>query len=447
MYRLKRFLLSFILILIFCSNSFSQSAWNKVTSPTTKDLKNCFFTDVNNGWISGDSGIILHTTDGGSNWYIQNTGIEHDIKSLFFINDSNGWATAWRYTSDSVSFPGTIILKTSDGGNKWNHTIYPDTNTYLNSIYFLDSLKGFMGATPNFILNTTDGGKNWNRSNSDTTIYDNLPILKIEFYNDQFGYASGGTRDFAGIVWTTTDSGLNWKTHLISLDQITDFWIVNQDSVICTGGDFKFGSNYFTSSDFAKSWITYGLGYFGIATAIEFRTVYEAWITLGNSRRFYFSKDGGLTWLPKDTPSQSSIFDIVFPDSLTGFAVGNNGVILKYNSSPLNVNNLSQNSDPDAFYLFQNYPNPFNPVTKISFELPSNSDLGNLFDVTLKIYDILGNEIETLLNEKLNAGIYETEFNGNNYPSGIYFYKLEAGFPNSSASGKFSQTRRMVLIK
>ncbi len=102
-----------------------------------------------------------------------------------------------------------------------------------------------------------------------------------------------------------------------------------------------------------------------------------------------------------------------------------------------NVRNISSEV-PDKFTLGQNYPNPFNPVTKIKFAIPSNVK-GQTSDVKLIIYDALGKNVATLVNEKLNAGSYEAEFNGSNYSSGIYFYKLEAG--------DFSEVKRMILLK
>jgi hypothetical protein len=93
---------------------------------------------------------------------------------------------------------------------------------------------------------------------------------------------------------------------------------------------------------------------------------------------------------------------------------------------------------PNEFKLFQNYPNPFNPSTKIKFELPlSKGGLKGV--VSLKVYDILGKEIQTLVNEQLQPGTYEVEFDGSNLPSGIYFYKL--------STGNFTETNKMLLIK
>ena len=86
-----------------------------------------------------------------------------------------------------------------------------------------------------------------------------------------------------------------------------------------------------------------------------------------------------------------------------------------------------------SYSLEQNYPNPFNPTTNIHFSIPKD---GN---VSLKFYDILGNEIATYVNGFMKAGIYNAEFNGSNYSSGVYFYKL--------VSGNFSETKRMILTK
>ena len=80
----------------------------------------------------------------------------------------------------------------------------------------------------------------------------------------------------------------------------------------------------------------------------------------------------------------------------------------------------TEETNPSVFSLEQNYPNPFNPSTKIKFSIPQSSD------VVLKVYDILGNEIETLVNEEKPAGKYEVEFNASDLPSGVYFYRLKA---------------------
>jgi hypothetical protein len=109
-----------------------------------------------------------------------------------------------------------------------------------------------------------------------------------------------------------------------------------------------------------------------------------------------------------------------------------------------NGNPVTTGSEDGKVYTFnldQNYPNPFNPSTKIKFNIPSVIASGAKQSemVTLKVYDILGNEIASLVNEEKPAGSYEVDFDGANLTSGIYFYELKAG--------SFIQTRKMLMIK
>lgn len=103
-----------------------------------------------------------------------------------------------------------------------------------------------------------------------------------------------------------------------------------------------------------------------------------------------------------------------------------------------NKNKKSSNLVPKEYQLSQNYPNPFNPVTKIKYALPYASN------VTLKVYDILGREVISLVNEFKDAGSYIIEFNGTNYASGVYFYRIEAEGQNGR---KYVEKKKMILIK
>jgi flagellar hook assembly protein FlgD len=88
----------------------------------------------------------------------------------------------------------------------------------------------------------------------------------------------------------------------------------------------------------------------------------------------------------------------------------------------------------------QNYPNPFNPVTIINYELPITNY------VKLSVYDILGREVGVLVNEKLTAGKYKVEWDGTNYPSGVYFYRLTVSGASAPLSIKYSETKKMIFI-
>jgi len=118
------------------------------------------------------------------------------------------------------------------------------------------------------------------------------------------------------------------------------------------------------------------------------------------------------------------------------------GLTFIFTPPPVGVVNIGT-QNPDKLMIYQNYPNPFNPVTKIRFSL-TNPSKGGAQKVRLIIYDLLGREIETLVNEQLNPGTYEVEWpaptgDGTNYSSGVYYYYL--------MSGSYTETKKMVLVK
>jgi hypothetical protein len=122
-----------------------------------------------------------------------------------------------------------------------------------------------------------------------------------------------------------------------------------------------------------------------------------------------------------------------------------NGIVYGDTSFPLGVTQIGTEI-PVSYSLSQNYPNPFNPVTKIKFSLPSPSQ-GGVMTVKFVVYDVLGREIATLVNEQLQPGTYEVEWNASNYSSGIYFCKLITSDPLTGSGQSYTETRKMVLIK
>ncbi len=186
--------------------------WTTQTAPVNGSLKCIHFINTNEGWIVGGdydsitgqgvNGIILHTTNGGTNWVAQVSGAPYQFFGVHFIDNLNGWVCGYK---DTMS-PG-VFYKTTDGGNNWFEVMAPGVaiGKYgLFSVKFVDSQNGFAAGGGNrqgwsgshfgIFLKTTNGGNNWV---VDTVIFDNSPWglspMGIDMFNTRWGYA-GGTR-------------------------------------------------------------------------------------------------------------------------------------------------------------------------------------------------------------------------------------------------------------
>jgi hypothetical protein len=157
----------------------------------------------------------------------------------------------------------------------------------------------------------------------------------------------------------------------------------------------------------------------------------------------FFSSNNGTTWIEKNQGFNtiSTVRALLITNGYVFAGTANQSIWRRSYDETIGVKNISTEI-PNKYNLEQNYPNPFNPITIIKFDIPDlNSPLrrGAGGMMVLKVYDILGKEIETLVNEKLSPGTYEVTFNGSNYSSGIYFYKL--------TTDSFNETKRMLMIK
>lgn len=413
---------------------YSQGTWESLESPTNQLLTSIHFVDSLYGWAVGDSGTIIHTTDGGTDWLFQNSKTENKIVDVFFLDRNLGWASSWN--TSNIPF-GTLLLSTTDGGQDWTSEPFREDNLFMTSILFLDSLNGWMGGKPHALVKTTNGGLSWEQAKIDTSLFAFFPVFNIAFYNSNYGYACGGAIDGAGVVWSTTNGGDNWfaiDPSEAPPDPISQVHIYDSLNVIGIGGDRElFGVGVIRTSDGGSFWEYEDIGMQGFGLTLDFRTDNEAWSALGGQQKFIYSLDSGVTWIQIPTPDSSVIFDVIFPDSLHGFAVGREGAILKYKPPIVDAVSDHHGVTSETFELFQNYPNPFNPNTIIKYSLPEDGF------VNLAVFNMLGEEIITLVSEEQNIGSYEVEFNATSLPSGIYFYRLQAG--------SFVETKKMVILK
>ena len=432
-----------IVIIVQFLDVYPQPTWEKIKTPTDFNLLKVCYLDSLHCWVAGDSGVIMFSGDQGSSWTSQNSGVSNYISDIYFLNKNLGWAVTFELEGFDIR---SKILKTTNGGSNWQNENYRHLNIILTTIFFGDSLHGWVGSKPSGISYTEDGGYNWFEGTIiDTGGFSYFPVEQIGFSTPQFGFAVGGHVDAVGVVWSTSDSGKIWIPHGIGPDLFLDFIFLDSTTIISLTAELEgFYPTALLKFDLLdNTWDYIDTPEYVYVTGLSLRTTSEIWGAVGrNSSSFIFSKNSGASWQLINTLDSLLTIDVDFADSLHGIAVSDNGFILQYiPEKPVTVE-IANPEIPVNFILEQNYPNPFNPITKISWQSP----VGSL--QTLKVYDILGNEIATLVDEFKSAGNYEVEFNVGQsadvgsrpaITSGIYFYQLR--------NGSFVVTKKMILLK
>jgi len=426
----------------------------------TTTLTSLTFTDSLTGFAAGAPCRIVKTTDAGVTWNMVNrTGLADtigQIRKFFFINPTTGWAVTSR---------GGII-KTIDRGDNWFAQLNAPLSIGFSSIYFADSLYGWtpaLGARP---YKTTDGGQNWIEQ-LNINIGQSRDVFFIDYQN---GFLLESNK-----LYKTTDGGIIW----VQNQNLTGFSIAKlstyKDSTIFIIGYKTYrtidgGENWFeivelngiriTGLSLLNSGFGYGVGELGLIMKyydstyipVELKSFYIetinnkvilTWLTASemNNRGFEIerSKTGGQDWKPigfvqgNGTTTEEHAYSFIDFIKESGYyfyrfkQIDYDGSIEYSNIIEVYINS------PSMFSLSQNYPNPFNNTTIISYQIPTYEF------VTLKIYDLLGNEVKTLINENQKAGYNSIKFSAPEISSGIYFYKLTAG--------EYSSTKKFILLK
>jgi len=394
--------------------------WESKLSGERNNLKDIVFVDNENGYIIGSYGLILKTVDGGKNWEKMDSVTNESLNGLYFINRLNGWIVG----------SNSILLRSINGGQSWQIDTIPGCND-LYSIFFLTNDIGWAAGENNKILKSLDGGETWDIQQINASQSFNINSLSI--LDKNIGYACGFYYTYLtpkGIVLKTTNGGLNWDSVKTDNSHFNSVLFLDQFNGWVVGS-----SRTFHTTNGGNSWITPDIGggndifFSNNLNGIKIES-------LGYKSNIRITKDGGETWSLPQIVTDNDLYS-AYADLNNFWTVGSNGTIL-FSNSPIiteairiNYNSKYQNQ----YCQLQNYPNPFNPSTKISWQVPVSGWQ------TLKVYDILGNEVATLVNEYRDAGSYNEEFTINNLQlsSGVYFYQLRVG--------DFVETKKMILLK
>jgi photosystem II stability/assembly factor-like uncharacterized protein len=427
------FFANFFLILLLATVAFAQEEWFQQTSGIPCNLSSVYFVNENKGWsVSGScpaGGLLMSTTDGGSQWI---TNYTIPLFSIHFIDENTGWTVG----GDPY---GGRIKKTTDGGITWITQVNLEDYGF-SSVFFLDENIGYVSGVYLYIsrrgvvFKTTNGGDYW--FNTIPYYYTTEGLLcSVCFVNQNLGWAAGEN----GIIRRTTNGGNAWDIQTIEDAYLRSVFFIDENIGWLVGWKSP-GGVILKSTNGGSNWLPISLGILSnhYVEDVYFVDTSTGWV-VGENGLIIKTTNGGTSWDVQNSGTSNSLHSIHFIDQNIGWAVGDDATILHTTNGGVTfVNKKEIDEEPIDFSLEQNYPNPFNPSTKINFEIPGQARNDNTL-VTLKVYDVLGNEIATLISEEKQPGTYEVEFDGTALPSGIYFYKLKAGY--------FVETKKMILLR
>jgi photosystem II stability/assembly factor-like uncharacterized protein len=340
------------------------------------------------------------------------------------------------------------VWKTTNGGVNWNVILTTGgTAGFINSIVFSRTVPnaGYIQSDPPtgaggtyWLQRTTDGGNTWTLLNPPGVTGQASSQNGLVVIDDQFLAFGTGSIAPARILWSS-NGGTTWNlasTSVITGGFVSGLAIRSDKQVWICGTDASL-PNIARSTTGGATWSAVNTGSgSGYCTMKWVYTTNYCYLSLGSTGTNLVkeSTDGGVTWSSMTNPSIPGItyMDLVYTDGqITAYAISGVGNVIKLQKFPNEV--IHNPNAITAFKLGQNYPNPFNPRTVINYSIPKQSF------VTLKIYDVLGKEIKTIVNEIKSPGNYNAELDAAELGSGVYYYTINAGF--------YTETKKMVLIK
>ena len=388
-------------------------------SGTSTWLKGISATDDLHAWAVGNQGTIVSTTDGGETWTLQNSGTTNTLNAVCFSDINSGWAVG----------QSGLIIQTTNGGIDWTPQ-NSGTSNNLQSVSFTDAITGWAVGSNGSILKTIDGGVTWSQQNSGISTW----LYAVCFTDANHGWAAGSN----GTILYTTDGGVIW---IAQSSGISEYLFSLHFTDVTTGWAVGSGGTILNTTDGGSSWVPQNSG-----TASWLRSVYfmnaDTGFAVGNSGTYLMTTDGGGVWDSRRSMTGNTLNGLSFASHNTGWIVGEAGIIMKLTFqgvlTSIDDATIANFLKPDRFQLLQNYPNPFNPNTTISYRLPKRSE------VILKVYNLLGQEVRTLVNTIQWPGEHKVAWDGKDQfertvSSGIYVYSLQ--------SENYFDSRKMLFLK
>lgn len=391
-----------------------KAQWQQQTLPVSGQIRDLAFLNKDTGFAAlNNTDVLLRTTNGGTNWNTVNT---FRIQTLC-VGDNN--------TLFGIAVNGSKMYRSFNGGTTFDSVGAPGGG--YCSFYFVNKDTGWSSGLTGIFM-TTNGGNSFSMVSTEANCGSIMFFARQKYNNEYYGFHIDNG------LFKTTNSGVNWVNVTgITVNAINTFFL-NKD----TGWVTDFQSILYTQNG-GINWITqYNAGV--SLYKVYFINSMKGWCgkSTGGVFNILATTNGGINWGTQTTPVVTP-GGLWFIDSLQGWAYNgftiNNlikttnggGNITSIPVTPIGIN------VPSFYQLKQNYPNPFNPVTTIEFSIPKRTY------IQIIIFDILGRNIETVIDEQLIAGTYKISWNAEKFTSGIYYYKLIAD--------NFTETKKMVLIK
>jgi hypothetical protein len=380
-----------------------NAQWVQVTNGISATANIYSLAAIGSNIFAGNDNGVYLSTNNGTSW------------TITALNNKLVYSLA---TLGTVIYAGTSssgVYSSTNNGANWTQTSLNNQTVYALTI---SGNSIFAGASGNGVYLSTNNGTNWTQNSLSS--------------HSVISLAASGANIYAGTslngIYRSTNSGANWAQTSMNFSSLKSLAIGS--SYYFAGAYSLTGSNGFYRSTDGGTWTLVGLNSINVLCL----TVSGNNVFAGTDNGVYLSTNNGTNWILKN----QGITTVPHIESIlianTYIFIGTNGesVWRRTLAESIGISNISTEI-PSSYSLSQNYPNPFNPATTIKFALTKNDY------TSIKVFDMLGKEVATLVNEKLNAGTYSVDWNASDYPSGVYFYCLK--------TKEFTDTKRMILIK